>query len=239
MSDLTVEAIGETVGEAKWAAVRELQRLSPGIDRNAIEFQVLSEGERGLLGVGTTPARVMATVPAPASTPGSADTAADAAAPTLPLPENDVEVATGVVELALAALDVPARVTVTERDDEVVATASGDDVGVLIGRHGQMLEALQVLANAVAHARLGDDRRRIVIDAAGYRERRRETLEELARHTAERVSATQQATSLEPMSASERRIVHEALKDDPEVSTASDGVEPYRCVVVHPRVGSV
>lgn len=233
MSDLTVEATGETVGEAKWAAVRELQRLAPGIDRDAVEFQVLSEGERGLLGVGTTPARVMASVPAPTQVEPPERSVAR------PLPESDVAVAEGVLELALEALDIAATITVVERDDEVVATASGDDVGVLIGRHGQMLESLQVLANAVAHARLGDDRRRIVIDAAGYRERRKETLETLARQTAERVTATQQPSPLEPMSASERRIVHEALKDDPEVSTASDGVEPYRCVVVHPRGLSV
>lgn len=229
MNDLTVEATGETVGEAKWAAVRELQRLAPGIDRDAIEFQVLSEGERGLLGVGMTPARVMASVAAP-----QLSAATEEPSPR-PLPESDVAVAAGVLELALEALDLPATVKIVEHDDEVIATASGDDVGVLIGRHGQMLESLQVLANAVAHARLGDERRRIVIDAAGYRERRRETLESLAQQTAERVAATQQPSSLEPMSASERRIVHEALKDDPEVSTASDGVEPYRCVVVHPR----
>jgi spoIIIJ-associated protein len=119
---------------------------------------------------------------------------------------------------------------------EVVASASGPDAGVLIGRHGQMLDALQLLANAIAHARIGEDRRRIVIDAAGYRARRTETLETLARRTAERVSATGRPTMLEPMSAVERRIVHEALKDDPEVETASEGAEPYRCVVVLPRV---
>jgi len=111
--------------------------------------------------------------------------------------------------------------------------------GVLIGRHGQMRDALQLLANAIAHSRLGDERRRIVIDAAGYRARRAETLETLARRTAERVSATGQPTMLEPMSAVERRIVHEALKDDPEVETASEGAEPYRCVVVLPRATPV
>jgi spoIIIJ-associated protein len=225
--ELTVEATGDTVGEAKWAAVRELQRLAPGLDRDTVRFQVLSEGERGLLGVGTTLARVIASAPATVA----------AAAPSLPaepLPETDVAVAEGIVRHALAGLGLDGSVDVTETDEELVATASGPDVAVLIGRHGQMLESLQVLANAVAHSQLGDTRRRITIDAAGYRERRRESLEALARETAERVSATGQAVSLDPMSASERRLVHETLKDDPDVTTASDGVEPYRFVVVRP-----
>jgi spoIIIJ-associated protein len=231
--ELTVETTGETVGEAKWAAVRELQRLAPGLDRDAVRFQVVDEGERGLLGVGTTPARVVASVAAPE--PADPSTVVAEAA----LPTTDVEVAEGIVRHALAALDLDGTIELSEHDDELLATVSGTDAGILIGRHGQMLEALQVLANAVAHARLGDGRRRIVIDAAGYRERRRETLEGLARTTAERAVASGQPIALEPMSASERRIVHEALKDDPEVETASDGDEPHRCVVVRPTHAAV
>ena len=117
----------------------------------------------------------------------------------------------------------------------MVATVTGGDLGVLIGRHGQMIDALQYLANAIAHRSVGDDRRRIVIDAAGYRARRSATLETLARRSAEQASATGRRVELEPMSAVERRLVHEALKDDPEVETASEGVEPNRYVVVLPR----
>ena len=112
---------------------------------------------------------------------------------------------------------------------------SGADLGVLIGRHGQMIDSLQYLANAIAHRALGDERRRIVIDAAGYRARRASTLEGLARRTAEQASATGRRIELEPMSAAERRIVHEVLKEDPEVTTASEGTEPNRYVVVLPR----
>ena len=135
----------------------------------------------------------------------------------------------------MSALDVDARVDVTEGDEEVVATVTGGDLGVLIGRHGQMIDALQYLANAMAHRSVGDDRRRIVVDAAGYRARRSATLETLARRSAEQASATGRRVELEPMSAVERRLVHEALKDDPEVETASEGVEPNRYVVVLPR----
>ena len=130
---------------------------------------------------------------------------------------------------------VSAEVRVEERADEVVALVRRPDAGVLIGRHGQMLDAVQLLANAIAHRAVGEDRRRIVIDAAGYRDRRTAALESSRGRRAERVAATGQPSMLDPMSAVERRIVHEALKDDPEVETASEGTEPYRCVVVLPR----
>jgi spoIIIJ-associated protein len=224
--NLSVEATGETVGEAKWAALRELERLAPGIDREGVRFQVVTEGERGLLGVGYVPARVLATAERPAAPPPQAS----------PDPELEGEeaIARELLDRVVATLGLDASVRV-EGDDEVLATVSGADLGVLIGRHGQMIDALQYLANAMAHRALGDERRRIVLDAAGYRARRSATLETLARRSAERASATGSRVELEPMSAVERRIVHEALKDDPEVATASEGTEPNRFVVVVPR----
>jgi spoIIIJ-associated protein len=149
--------------------------------------------------------------------------------------EGEPAVARALLERTLAALALPGSVRVDEADDEVTATVTGPDLGVLIGRHGQMIDALQYLANAIAHRALGDDRRRIVVDAAGYRARRAATLEGLARRSAEQASATGRPVELEPMSAVERRIVHEALKDDPEVATASEGAEPNRYVVVLPQ----
>ncbi len=224
MSDeVSVEATGETVGEAKWSALRELERLAPGLDRDAVRFQVVSEGERGLLGVGYTPARVVATAERPEDSVSA------------PPAEGEARVARAQLERVVSALDVDARVDVSESDEEVVATVTGGDLGVLIGRHGQMIDALQYLANAMAHRSVGDERRRIVVDAAGYRARRSATLETLARRSAEQASATGRRVELEPMSAVERRIVHEALKDDPEVETASEGAEPNRYVVVLPR----
>ncbi len=224
MSDeVSVEATGETVGEAKWSALRELERLAPGLAREAVRFQVVSEGERGLLGVGYTPARVVAT----GDRPEGAEPAA--------VVEGEPAVARELLERVAAALGVDARIDVAEADDEVVVTVTGDDLGVLIGRHGQMIDALQSLANAIAHRAVGEERRRIVVDAAGYRARRSATLESLARRCAEQASATGRRVELEPMSAVERRLVHEALKDDPEVETASEGAEPNRYVVVLPR----
>jgi spoIIIJ-associated protein len=220
--EVSVEATGETVGEAKWSALRELERLAPGIDREAVRFQVVSEGERGLLGVGYTPARVIATAARPE---GAGHAVAG---------EGEPAVARELLERVVAALGVDARIDVAEEDDEVVATVTGDDLGILIGRHGQMIDALQHLANAMAHRTVGEERRRIVVDAAGYRARRSATLESLARRSAEQAAATGRRVELEPMSAVERRIVHEALKDDPEVETASEGAEPNRYVVVLP-----
>ena len=224
MSDeLSVEATGETVGEAKWSALRDLERLAPGIDREAVQFQVVSEGERGLLGVGYTPARVVATVPRPRERDAGV------------VEEGEAAVAKELLERTVAALGLDGVVRLDERDDEVVATVTGGDLGVLIGRHGQMIDALQYLANAIAHRTVGEERRRIVVDAAGYRARRATTLESIARRSAEQASATGHRVELEPMSAVERRIVHESLKDDPEVSTASEGTEPHRFVVVIPQ----
>jgi spoIIIJ-associated protein len=219
---LSVEATGETVGEAKWSALRELERLAPGIDRDAVRFQVVSEGERGLLGVGYTPARVIATAERPPEIAQSSDVGEGA-------------VVRELLDRTLSALAIPGSITLAETEEAVTATVSGHDLGVLIGRHGQMIDSLQYLANAIAHRTVGEDRRRIVIDAAGYRARRATTLESLARRTAEQASATGNRVELEPMSAVERRIVHEALKDDPEVSTVSEGTEPHRFVVVIPR----
>lgn len=231
MSDelISVEATGETVGEAKWSAVRELQRRCPGLDREAITFQVVSEGERGLLGVGYVPASVIASAAAPtpsttvvSGTPPDDDT-------------SQVGIVRGLLERTVSASGVRATVSITEADGELVATLVGDDLGVLIGRHGQTIDALQYLANAISHRTQDDTRMRVVVDAAGYRARRAATLDAAARAAAEQAAATGHRVELEPMTAVERRLVHEFLKDDPEVETSSEGAEPARFVVVLPR----
>jgi spoIIIJ-associated protein len=225
--EITVEATGESVGEAKWSAVRELQRRVPGLDREAIRFQVVSEGERGLLGVGYTPASVVATADVP-----------DAPVPNNPGAPGDASQASIVRELlerTIAASGVPATVRIDENDEELIATLVGPDLGVLIGRHGQTIDALQYLANAITHRSHGDERARVVVDAAGYRARRAATLESVARRAAEQAVATGSRVELEPMTAIERRVVHELLKDDPGVETSSEGAEPTRFVVVLPR----
>jgi spoIIIJ-associated protein len=219
---VTVEATGETVGEAKWAALRELEQLVPGLDRESVQFQVVSEGERGLLGVGFTPAHVVASTES-APTPATASTATD-----------EARTALEIVERIAAGIGADVVATTRSHEGGVTVSCSGADVALFIGKHGQTIDAIQYLANAIARAEGGHHD--VVVDAAGYRARRTATLEKLARRSAQRASATGRRVSLEPMTPVERKIVHEALKDDPEVETASEGTEPNRFVVVVPRV---
>ena len=233
MSEFSLEATGETVGEAKWAALRELARARPGLDKESVRFQVVSEGERGLLGVGYEPARVIASIDEDSSPPSAPSTSAEF------VPRGgeseDAALAREVVERVAAEVGAHCTVEVEERDEELVATCVGDDLALLIGRHGQTIDAIQYLANSIVNRDRREGRVRIIVDASGYRARRAATLEELAARSAEQASAMGQRVELEPMSAVERRVVHEFLKENPEVETASEGVEPNRFVVILPR----
>ncbi len=218
-TDVRIEASGETVGEAKWSALRELERLLPGLDREQVEFEILAEGERGLLGVGYSPARVIAKAPG-----------GDAASAEASGPAND---AREFVERIATAIGATVTVSANERDGVVTVTCSGEDLGLFIGKHGQTIDAIQYLANAVVRAE--GEEHTVVVDAAGYRARRAASLEAVANRSARQASATGSAVELDPMTPIERKIVHEALKDDPEVETQSEGSEPNRYVVVLPR----
>jgi spoIIIJ-associated protein len=214
-----VETTGETVGEAKWAALRELEQLVPGLDRESVEFEVLSEGERGLLGVGYTPARVIARAAAGA-VPAS-DQSEEAAA------------ATEFVRRIAAAIGADVAVSTAEAEGVVTVTCAGADLGLLIGKHGQTIDAIQYLANAVVRSEGATHE--VVVDAAGYRARRRAMLEAVAERSAKRAVTTGRPVELDPMTSIERKIVHETLKEDLEVETRSEGSEPNRFVVVVPR----
>jgi spoIIIJ-associated protein len=225
---LQVEATGETVGEAKWTALRELEKLQPGIDKAAVQFQVLSEGERGLLGVGFAPARVLASVDA------AATAEAPAAAPEEPATELGGEVRE-ILEQILDAIGVSARVELREDDESLVATVAGRELGLVIGKHGQTIDAIQYLVNAIVWRSQGDERKPVVVDAAGYRERREATLSALAMRSAERARASGRSVELDPMTAVERKVVHVCLKDVEGVTTRSEGTEPNRFVVIDPE----
>jgi spoIIIJ-associated protein len=221
-AELRVEATGETVGEAKWAALRELERLAPGLDKAAVRFQVVSEGERGLLGVGYAPARVLASAPA--------DAAAPPEPPSSPLAGHARE----VVERIVSGLGIPCRIAVAEDEVAVTVSCSGRELGVLIGRHGQTIDAIQYLTNAILARAFGDERKDVVVDAAGYRARRQTALEATAVRSAELALSERRPVELEPMSAVERKIVHVRLKDFAGVETSSEGTEPSRYVIVAP-----
>jgi spoIIIJ-associated protein len=226
VADLTAEATGETVGEAKWAALRELERRHPGLDKASVQFEVLAQGERGILGVGYEPARVIAHLPAEA---------AHAAVGALEDEAGQAAEARGLVTRIVAALGVDAEVAAREDAEAIVLTCSGPDVGLLIGRHGQTIDAIQYLLNVIAYRTYGDEKKDLVVDAAGYRARRKATLETLALRVAERVRDSGQPEELEPMTAVERKVVHLRLKEVPGVGTTSEGTEPNRYVVVVPE----
>ena len=231
VADLTAEATGDTVGEAKWAALRELERRFPGLDKAAVQFEVVAEGERGILGVGYQPARVVAHLPAEAAEAVAGAGAAPAAVET----GDQAADARALVARIVETLGVDAEVTAREEDEAIVVTCSGPDVGLLIGRHGQTIDAMQYLLNAVAWRAHRDERKEVVIDAAGYRARRQATLESLALRVADRVRDSGEREELEPMTAVERKVVHLRLKDEAGVGTTSEGTEPNRYVVVVPE----
>jgi spoIIIJ-associated protein len=221
-SEVSVESTGETVGEAKWKALRDLERLAPGIDKANVRFQIVSEGERGLLGVGYTPARVIAAADAP-DAPEPLESDSD-------LSEAAVRVR-ALVEQVVTAIGTGSQVAVRETDDEITVTCAGGDAGLLIGKHGQTIDALQYVANAAVHRRgVGKS---VTVDVAGYRDRRRVTLEGIALRAADR-ALNGERVLLEPMTAVERKVVHTRLQDVAGVQTASEGTEPNRYVVVLP-----
>ena len=226
VTDLTAEATGETVGEAKWAALRELERRHPGLDKAAVQFEVVAEGERGILGVGYEPARVVAHLPAEA-----AEVAATVAGDEV----GQVADARSLVARIVTTLGVDAEVDAHEEPDAIVITCSGPDVGLLIGRHGQTIDSIQYLLNAVGWRAHGEERKEVIVDAAGYRARRKATLEALADRVADRVRESGDREELEPMTAVERKVVHLRLKDVSGVGTTSEGTEPNRYVVVVPE----
>jgi spoIIIJ-associated protein len=221
-----VEATGETVGEARWSALHDLERRFPSLDRSAVEFVVVSEGQRGLLGVGYEPARVLAAV-----------TVDEGAAAPAPRPTRDESASAAAVrellETVLDALGIDGDLDLVERDGAVTATVHGSDLGLLIGKHGQTIDAVQYLANAMQH-RGQEQPLEVIVDAEGYRKRRERTLHEVAVRAAAEARRTGQPVELEPMTSVERKIVHTKVQSLGGLATESEGAEPNRYIVVRP-----
>jgi spoIIIJ-associated protein len=150
-------------------------------------------------------------------------------------PEHPAERVQAVLERVLEELDIDASIEVAENETEIRGVIEGEDLGLLIGRRGQTIDALQLLCYRTAFRGL-PERKRVVVDAAGYRDRRAETLNRQADRAAERALKTGRPIELEPMSPGERKVVHDHLKDRPEIETYSEGSEPERYVVVAPLI---
>ncbi|MFL5892851.1 MAG: RNA-binding cell elongation regulator Jag/EloR [Solirubrobacterales bacterium] len=149
------------------------------------------------------------------------------------LATEPVERVRAILERIVDELEVEASVDVSENDEEILGRVDGEELGLLIGRRGQTIDAIQLICYRAAF-RGRQDRKRVTVDAAGYRERRREAIERQAERAAERALKTGNEIELEPMTATERRVVHQHLKERAGVETFSEGEEPERCVVVAP-----
>lgn len=215
----SLERTGRTVEEAVEAALAEL-----GVSRDQCEVEILEEGNKGLFGLlGARPARVRVTVKAASEQPEQGE-------------QDAVERGRVFLSGLLERMNVPAAVeTRVDDDGTVIMNVTGSDLGVVIGARGQTLDAVQYLVNVVAN-KDAPSRVRIVVDAEGYRERRAEAVRRMALRAAEKAKAAGKRVRLDPMSAVERRLVHLALRDDDQVETRSEGTEPYRRVVIVPRV---
>jgi|SRR5215218_6373244 len=147
--------------------------------------------------------------------------------------EEPAELVREMLEKVAAEFGLEASVTVEETDEEIRGSLDGDDLGLLIGKHGATIDALQHIAARLAFRGSGD-RKSVVIDAAGYRERREAALQRAADQAVQDALAYGRPVELEPMSSPERRIVHTYLRDSTEVQTHSEGDEPDRRLVVSP-----
>jgi spoIIIJ-associated protein len=219
--DPTVEAEGATPGEAKWAAMKELERRYPGLDVEQVEFELLEERRSG---DGEGSARVRA----------SADVSAwEAAEREFEWPEEPAERVREVLRRICAHLGLRASVDIEEDEDELRAHLSGTELALFIGKHGQTIDAVQMLCAQAAY-RGQQGRKRVVVDAGGYRERRAAALKRQADRGVADALRYGRAVELDAMSAGERRVVHVYLQDRPEVETHSEGDDPYRCIVITP-----
>lgn len=202
-----IEMTGRTVEEAISAALQELQ-----LEKSDVDIQILEEPSKGFLGIlGGKMARVQV---------------AEKISPLLTTKK--------FLEDVTAKIGVNVEVLVKEETDDqyVKMELVGKNLGILIGRRGDTLDALQYLANLVANKKNNGERVKIIIDAEDYRKRREETLVKLALRMADKAKKTGQKVVLEPMNPQERRIIHTALQNEAQIETFSEGEEPFRKVVI-------
>ena len=208
---LEVEKTGKTVDEAKQAALSEL-----GVDPALVEFVEVVEPTKGFLGLlGGKPARVKAVV----------------------RELSPIEKAEKFLSDIFKAMKLDIEIEKSESEDGIIFNLIGDNLGILIGKHGQTLDSLQYLSNLAANRGLTDNKVRVIIDIENYRSRREDTLRRLAMRLADKVRRTRERIVLEPMNRHERKIIHMALQDNYRVSTYSSGDEPYRKVVIELKRG--
>lgn len=202
MDQIRIEA--KTVEEAVAQALLDLDTV-----KDKLEYEVVEEGSDGFLGIfGQKKAVILARK----------------------IVSREDRVRDFLTSL-LTAMDLPADVKLNQTEEALEIEISGDDMGILIGKRGQTLDSLQYLVSLVANK--GEEEYvRVKLDTENYRERRKETLEHLAKNLAGKAKRLREEVKLEPMNPYERRIIHSYLQSDPYVETRSEGEEPYRYIVI-------
>ena len=200
-----IEVSAKTVNDAITEACQKLTVTS-----DKLEYEVIDEGSSGFLGIGSKPAVIKARIKSSIE-----DTAKDFL--------QDVFEAMNMT--------VVINVKYDETENAMDIDLNGDDMGILIGKRGQTLDSLQYLVSLVVNKNV-ENYIRVKVDTENYRQRRKETLENLAKNISYKVKRTKRPVSLEPMNPYERRIIHSALQNDKYVTTHSEGEEPFRHVVV-------
>ena len=203
----SIEITGKTVDEAVEQALLEL-----GVPLDQVEVEVVEEATKGLfLGLGAKPAKVRVTVI-----------------------EGVEGKAVGLLQEIVRAMQMDVQFDISEKKEFLNINLEGAELGILIGRRGETLDALQFLVNLAANKNQ-PKRKKIILDIEGYRNRRTETLYKLAAKLANKAKQRGRSVVLEPMSSQERKIIHTALQGRDDISTFSEGADPYRKIVISPK----
>lgn len=223
---ISIEKTGKNIQEAIQSAIDELQ-----VSEEDVVIEVIEEGSPGgILGIGRKDAIVRVSVEEEIADEDyyGDDENYDGA----PASEEEA-VAAEFVDNVMKGIGIRANIAFYSDEENINIDVTGKDVGIVIGRHGETLDAIQYLTNLVVNKKCSY-KKRVVVDIAGYRKRREETLKDLAVRTAEKVVKVGKSYEMEPMNPAERRIIHFSLQDFPGVKTFSEGEDPDRCVIISP-----
>jgi len=220
----SIEMEGKTIEEAIHKACAELNAA-----REDLEIEVLSNGSSGFLGlVGAKKALIRATLKSSAEKAPSLHTATASSSDSL------AEKAQKTLRDILSFLGMEAKIQIKDEPDRLWVSFQGDGSGLLIGRKGETLEALEYLVNKIVH-RGAEDKKKIVVDTENYRARREEALIKLAKRMGEKAKRSGKPVTMNPLNAHDRRIVHLALQNDKALRTHSKGTGLYRKIVISPE----
>ena len=200
-----IEVIGKTIDEAIENGLKELN-----VKKEMVEVAIIEQGSKGIFGLGAKPAKV-----------------------SLTLKNNYETVARRFLGDVFSKMDIQCEIDIVEKIDTLRVTLQGPQMGILIGYRGETLDALQYLLSLVINKENKDaEYKKVVLDTENYRQKREDTLVKLANRLAYKARRYNKSVILEPMNPYERRIIHSALQDHPDVKTHSEGDEPYRKVVI-------